>query len=127
MPIKRLDHVNIRTDNLDGMIAWYTDILGLVSGWRPEFAFPGAWMYAGDHPVVHLVGNDGIDCVGSEAELKLEHFAFFAENEAEFKAMLEEREESFRCGEPPKANIRQYNVYDPDGNHIHVDFKINVS
>jgi catechol 2,3-dioxygenase-like lactoylglutathione lyase family enzyme len=123
MAIKRLDHVNVRTENLEGMVAWYEDILGLKSGWRPDFPFDGAWLYAGEYPVIHLVSG-GEDLVGSEVNLRLEHFAFAADDETAFRALLEEREESYRCGEPPAAGIRQYNVWDPDGNHIHIDFKI---
>ena len=74
MHIGKLDHVNVRTTQLDRMIDWYTTVLGLRSGERPNFPFPGAWMYAGDSPVVHLVGIDGAPATGSEANLKLEHF-----------------------------------------------------
>lgn len=124
MTIKRLDHVNIQTTQLDEMIKWYEEILGLKSGWRPNFPFRGAWIYAGEYPVVHLVEIDSEDTVGSEANLKLEHFAFSASDEAAFKSLFEARGIDFRCGEPPKAGIRQYNVFDPDGNHIHIDFEI---
>lgn len=124
MTIKRLDHVNIQTTQLDEMIKWYEEVLGLKSGWRPNFPFAGAWIYAGEYPVVHLVEIDTDDTVGSEANLKLEHFAFSASDETAFKSLLDARGIDFRCGEPPKAGIRQYNVFDPDGNHIHIDFEI---
>lgn len=123
MAIKRLDHVNVQTENLEGMIAWYEGILGFKTGWRPNFPFDGAWLYAGEYPVVHLV-TGGKDFVGAEANLQIEHFAFAAEDETEFRAHLEEHEEDYRCSEPSGAGIRQYNVFDPDGNHIHIDFKI---
>jgi len=55
MPLKQLDHVNIRTNNLAEMVRWYSEVLGLHSGPRPDFPFGGAWMYLGDQPVVHLV------------------------------------------------------------------------
>ena len=56
MPLKQLDHVNVRTANLDAMVSWYRDILGMQVGDRPQFSFPGAWMYVGDQAVIHLVG-----------------------------------------------------------------------
>mgnify|MGYP002137710046 CR=1 FL=1 len=28
----------------------------MKAGNRPPFPFPGAWLYTGDHPAVHLVG-----------------------------------------------------------------------
>ena len=59
MQIGKLDHVNLRTNQLDKMIDWYTNILGMRSGLRPDFQFPGAWMYGGDDASVHLVEVDG--------------------------------------------------------------------
>ena len=50
-----LDHFNIRTRKLADTVRFYEDILGLEKGARPNFAFPGAWMYSEGKPVVHLV------------------------------------------------------------------------
>ena len=36
-------------------MAWYRDILGLRTGPRPDFPIPGAWLYAEDTAMVHLV------------------------------------------------------------------------
>ena len=41
MQLNKLDHVNVRTENLDAMVTWYTNVLGMRSGDRPNFAFPG--------------------------------------------------------------------------------------
>ncbi|MGQ7847176.1 VOC family protein [Granulosicoccus sp. 3-233] len=122
MQIKKLDHVNVRTAQLERMIDWYTDVLGMRSGKRPDFPFPGAWMYAADSPVVHLVGVDGEAGVGSETTLKLEHFAFSASDAGRFEAHLQSRGIRYERAEVPSANLVQYNVWDPDGNHVHVDF-----
>lgn len=32
MLLDKLDHVNIRTANLEEMVAWYTDIMGMTPG-----------------------------------------------------------------------------------------------
>ena len=123
MPVEKLDHVNVRTTQLEVMVDWYTNILGMKRGERPNFPFPGAWMYMGDDICVHLVGIDGEPATGSEAELKLEHFAFAATGRAAFEETLESAGERFECSNVPSTNIVQYNVWDPDGNHIHVDFR----
>lgn len=122
MPIERLDHVNVRTTQLDIMIDWYTRILGLRSGNRPNFPFGGAWMYAGDTATVHLVDIDGTPATGSETSLKLEHFAFSATGHTEFEARLKKTGEKYRSSQLVPANLIQVNVWDPDGNHIHIDF-----
>lgn len=122
MQIGKLDHVNVRTSQLSSMIAWYTRILGMTQGYRPDFPFQGAWMYAGDTPAVHLIGVEEDGSIGSESRLKLEHFAFSATGAASFEEKLKALSEPFRCGEVKSERLIQYNVWDPDGNHIHVDF-----
>jgi hypothetical protein len=34
--------------------AFYEDALEFVNGPRPQFNFPGAWLYSAGHPVLHL-------------------------------------------------------------------------
>jgi catechol 2,3-dioxygenase-like lactoylglutathione lyase family enzyme len=124
MEIGKLDHVNIRTTRLDIMIDWYTNVLGMHSGARPDFPFPGAWMYAGGVAAVHLVGIDDKSGIGSEVDLKLEHFAFSATGGAKFEAKLQERNVQYRRANIPEIGLYQINLWDADGNHIHLDFLV---
>ncbi len=57
MSVGVLDHFNIRTRKLADTVRFYEDILGLEKGARPNFAFPGAWMYSEGKPVVHLTSR----------------------------------------------------------------------
>lgn len=123
MNVEKLDHVNIRTNQLSVMIDWYTNVLGLKQGDRPDFSFNGAWMYASGNAVVHLIEVAGDPGKGSESALKLEHFALSASGRVEFEARLDEMGLVFRRSELKSFNIIQVNVWDPDGNHIHIDFK----
>ena len=120
MPITAFDHVNVRTTKLDEMIAWYGDVLGLYSGPRPDFAFPGAWLYIGDHALVHLVAVDR-DLAAPE-NVSLEHFALKATGLKEFLAKMESKSIEARVAKVPGLPIVQVNIFDPEGNHIHVDF-----
>jgi len=124
MGIQRLEHVNVVTARLNEMITFYEGILGLKSGERPDFPFPGAWLYAGDRPVVHLVGNEAQDRVGSEVALRLEHFAFSATDMAAFEENLTFNEYPFRKSNVPGTDLIQFHVSDPDGNHVHIDFEV---
>jgi len=119
MPLGRLDHVNIRTANLLAMTDFYCRVLGMEQGWRPPFDFPGAWLYADGHPFVHLVGVARQPAGG---EPRLEHFAFSATGMAAFTARLEAEGIDYRPAKVPGTAITQINLFDPDGNHIHVDF-----
>ena len=60
MEIGKLDHVNIRTTQLDNHGRLVHKYSGMRSGDRPDFPFPGAWMYAGNVAAVHLVGIDDV-------------------------------------------------------------------
>ena len=122
MPLHRLDHVNLRTRQLEPMIDWYTGVLGMTLGERPDFPFPGAWLYVGDAAVVHLVAVDDEEGVGSEARLKLEHFALAASGLSDFEVRLQGMGINFRRSDIPDFNLVQINLWDPDGNHLHVDF-----
>lgn len=124
MQVIKLDHVNIRTTQLEAMIDWYTDILGLHNGFRPNSSSEGAWLYAGDSAIVHLVRMDKPEAVGSESSLKLEHFSLRASGLVDFESKLHEAEEKYERVELPAVNLVLYNVWDPDGNHIHVDFEL---
>ena len=70
MEIKRIDHYSIRTLDVEASRKFYTDVIGLTVGPRPEFKFPGLWLYNGKPPadlehsngnygIVHVMGSDG--------------------------------------------------------------------
>ena len=122
MPIVAFDHVNVRTAQLDEMIAFYGDILDLHPGKRPDFGFPGAWLYLGDQAYIHLVGLDKPVTAGSN--LTLEHFAFRAKGLAQFRTLLDTHGIAHSLDTVPGFPIVQVNFFDPDGNHIHIDFDI---
>ena len=118
--LKSFDHVNVRTRNLDSMIAWYGDVLGLHPGARPPFPFPGAWLYIGDTAVVHLVAVDSSPQSGGD--LGLEHFALRATGMRAFRDNLDARGVAYTVDTVPDFPIVQINLHDVDGNHIHIDF-----
>ena len=122
MPLTAFDHVNILTRNLDTMTAWYSDVLGLRAGWRPDFSFPGAWLYLGDTPVVHLVAT--VDAPTGYDGVRMEHVAFRAQGYRAFLDTLDTHGIEPRLGHVPGTEIVQVNIHDPDGNHLHIDFDL---
>ena len=120
MALVKFDHVNIQTGNLAAMSAFYDQVLGLPAGYRPPFGFAGAWHYCGDTAVVHLVETPHRpDAVGNP---QLEHFALQANGMAAFLDRLRENGVAYRIAVVPEIEVRQVNLHDPDGNHIHIDF-----
>lgn len=119
MKMLRLDHVNVRTNRLSEMVAFYENALGLKSGARPPFPFPGAWIYAGDAAIIHLVGVDE-EC--ASVEPKIEHFAIQASGLKELVENLKSMGIDHSIDAVPGVPIVQVNLADVDGNHIHIDF-----
>src|SRR4051812_17377354 len=63
MPIGKLDHYSVRTLDIEASRRFYTEIMGFEVGFRPNFDFPGLWLYNGaQYPestgVVHIIGID---------------------------------------------------------------------
>lgn len=121
MPVQKLDHVNVRTDDLPRQIAFCERVLGLTRGRRPGFDFPGAWMYAGDQAVVHLIETEAPPAA-YRPDQSLEHYALSATGLADFLAHLRAEKVAYYCRVLPDFGIRQVNIHDPDGNHLHIDF-----
>lgn len=120
MSLKYLDHVNIRTARLADMTAFYRDVLGLEAGPRPPFGVGGAWLYTPDgRAALHLVE---VPKTPETGDPRIEHFAFGAESLAEFLSHLQRFKTAYRISLVPGLNLRQVNVYDPDGNHIEIAF-----
>ena len=64
MAVRTLDHCSIRTLHLEDSRAFYVGVLGMEEGDRPDFPFPGVWLYLEGHAVIHLVGVDPDDLSG---------------------------------------------------------------
>ncbi|MDG2244627.1 MAG: VOC family protein [Rhodospirillaceae bacterium] len=132
-----LDHVNVRTANLQTMLEFYERVLDLRPGPRPHFGGAGgAWLY-GEEKIadsldavkqnysaawVHFIEVDSTDPVHSN--LQVEHFAFTATGMGEFLNRLENIDCPFDLADMPDVAMVQVNFRDPDGNHIHVDFPL---
>ena len=119
MALEYLDHVNIRTANLDSMSGLYQNALQMELGDRPPFAVSGAWLYCGSKAVVHLVEVSEQPAVSGVA---LEHFAFRAKGLQDFLDCLKTHSVAYSVNIVPAVGNKQVNIFDPDGNHIEIQF-----
>ncbi len=122
MGILGLDHISLCTTQVDCLVAWYEQILGLRSGPRPPFESEGAWLYAGETAIVHIL-NTSPPPTTHRTDLSLEHGAFRATGFDAFIATLKAADQRYEISKVPKYPVVQVNVWDPDGNHLHVDFE----
>ena len=49
MPLKTFEHVLILANDLEKTKNFYVNLLGLTSGYRPDFPFSGLWLYLNDN------------------------------------------------------------------------------
>jgi catechol 2,3-dioxygenase-like lactoylglutathione lyase family enzyme len=119
MPATAPNHFTVLTDDVDATIAFYRDLLGLEAGPRPPFTFPGAWLYGGGQPILHLVGGR------AREELKpgvIDHMAFSATGLRDTLARLTERGIEHTCRRLPGGGIWQVFFHDPNGARVELDF-----
>ena len=111
MSVGVLDHFNIRTRKLAETVRFYEDILGLEKGDRPNFAFPGAWMYSEGKAVVHLVDISPTDEPQKPDSGVVHHVAFASRGFAGMKQRLQSKGMAFDCaagsGRRSLADLRQ--------------------
>ena len=121
MAIRGIDHINIGTHRLEETRAFFRDVLGLTEGWRPDFPFGGAWLYAGDGAVVHLV--DLAEAKRPSIEAALDHFAFRIDDYDEARRRLDAAHVPYRAITVPNAPIQQIFLRDPNGVNIELNYR----
>jgi catechol 2,3-dioxygenase-like lactoylglutathione lyase family enzyme len=123
MSVGVLDHFNIRTRKLDDTVRFYQDILGLTKGDRPNFAFPGAWMYSEGKPVVHLVDISPTQEQQKPDSGVVHHVAFASRDFAGMKQRLQSKGMKFDVRQVPGGDLWQIFVNDPNGVMIELNYE----
>ena len=119
--IQSLDHINIRTADLERTCAFFIDVLGLEKGWRPNFGFPGAWLYAGEKDVVHLV--EVAEPAAASAGSSLDHFAFDISDYDEARRRVVETGLKFYEVTGPGTSVKQIFVTETNGVSVELNWK----
>jgi Predicted ring-cleavage extradiol dioxygenase len=121
MTIRAMDHFTIVTDRLDETLAFYAS-LGLIDGPRPDFGIGGAWLYAADRPILHIVE---VERMPEPRRGALDHMAFTSEGLLGVVQRLSERGTPYRIIRTPSPFSRwQMFIEDPNGVEVELDFDI---
>jgi catechol 2,3-dioxygenase-like lactoylglutathione lyase family enzyme len=118
-----LDHFNIRTRNLADTVRFYEDVLGLEKGARPNFAFPGAWMYSEGKAVVHLVDISKTEEPQKPDSGVVHHVAFASYGFDGMKRRLEQKGMAYDSRQVPGGDLWQIFVNDPNGVMIELNYE----
>jgi catechol 2,3-dioxygenase-like lactoylglutathione lyase family enzyme len=119
MAITEMNHFTVLTDDLDRTRAFYEGLLGLREGPRPPLGFPGAWLYAGERPVLHVIAGRALP---AERRGVLDHMAFSAKNLGDVVARLERAGVAYDLKRQAESNVWQLFVFDPNGARVELDF-----
>ena len=119
MAVTGLDHINISTTNVEDSRDFFVDVLGFEVGWRPDFPFHGAWLYAQGKDLVHLVEVKTKPAPSHGSAL--DHFAFAIDDYEDARRRLEAAGIAYEAGEAPNGGIRQFFVTESNG----VTFELN--
>jgi catechol 2,3-dioxygenase-like lactoylglutathione lyase family enzyme len=139
MPIGTLDHYSIRTLDIEASRRFYTEVMGFKVGFRPDFDFPGLWLYndasgASSYGVVHIIGIDPANPEGLKAYLgdrdvsslngtgTVDHMAFTATGLADMRRRLERHRIEYRERSVPNLGLHQVFFEDPSQVTIELNF-----
>ena len=130
MAISKLDHCSVRTADMEATRRFYEDVVGLKVGPRPNFSFPGLWLYAGDSPLVHVIGEGGERELsgetqdGAAATGNFDHIAFLASDIAGMRARLAKAQVPYRHQTIPGRAVEQIFLTDPNGVRVELNFPV---
>ncbi len=124
MPISGINHINIEVsaDQLPVVKAFYEDVLGLKSGFRAKSKRDGAWLYAGNQPLIHLSVTE--DWMNEADKIHFNHVAFACSGLAQFKRDLDIQQVQYTLEQRSLADkeMTQIFFYDPVGIKIELNF-----
>ena len=125
MSITGMDHFTVLTKDAIATAEFYSFVLGLEPGPRPNFAFPGVWLYNQDKPILHIIENDQTP-TGTGL---LDHMAFWGTDLSGFIARLRERGVAYDLKRTPEGGsarvVWQLFFHDPNGARVEIDLDAN--
>lgn len=119
--IPALDHVTLRTHDLETTRIFFETVLDLKPGYRPGFSFPGYWLYAGADPVVHLIpGNGGLVDQSGET---IDHVAFRLDGYETMRGKLDELQIKYSRMDLAELGERRLFIRTPTGILLELVFR----
>ncbi len=128
-----INHVLIRTADIEGMIQFFEQSLNLENGYRPPFNFLGAWLWGDDKPLIHLseislVDKEQSDYLGSQKVASemgtgtIDHIAFSGSDYQELIERLKHYKMEYLERTVPLTGEYQVFVEGPEGLRIEIQF-----
>ncbi|HXX12804.1 MAG TPA: VOC family protein [Burkholderiales bacterium] len=119
MSIIGMNHFTVLAKDLAATREFYIGVMGLADGPRPDLGFPGAWLYAGDQAVLHIIAGRALP---SDPRGVLDHMAFSAKDLPATVGRLKARGISYDLRRQAESGTWQLFCFDPNGARVELDF-----
>ena len=135
-----INHILLRTSDLEGMIQFFEQALELKNGYRPSFPFSGAWLWSDDKPLIHLSeatpdDKGQLDYLGGKKLIAnqkevgtgiIDHIAFSGSDYQSLIQRLKHYQLTYFERLIPLTGEHQVFVEGPEGVRVEVQFEDNV-
>jgi catechol 2,3-dioxygenase-like lactoylglutathione lyase family enzyme len=133
MPLTKLEHYLVLTDDMEATRDFYVQALGMQVGPRPPLGFPGYWVYVGDTPCIHIAewntytahsNQQGVPVSARAAGTgPVDHIAFNARDYEDVVSRLERYGVRAARNDVPGGTLRQLFLEDPNGVKIEINVR----
>jgi catechol 2,3-dioxygenase-like lactoylglutathione lyase family enzyme len=133
MPLLKMEHYLVMTDDIEKTKDFYRDVIGLTVGFRADLGFPGYWLYLGDTPVIHIAEWEsytvhsnklGIPVTTRSASTgAFDHIAFNGTGAQEMMARLDALKIPYGRNDVAVASLIQLFLFDPNGIKIELNYR----
>lgn len=132
MPLLKMEHYLVLTDDIEATRDFYCHVLGLEVGFRPPLEFPGYWLYLGDTPCLHIAEWETYTAHSRALGIPVserapgtgpvDHIAFNGTDYAGTLARFRELGQSCSQNIAPGGGPRQLFLDDPNGVKLELNF-----
>jgi catechol 2,3-dioxygenase-like lactoylglutathione lyase family enzyme len=120
MPAHTMSHFTILTKDVAATEAFYAEMLGLKTGYRPPISRPGVWLYADETPILHVI--DPVQMPKEPAGV-LDHMAFNATGLDDVVGKLKKRGIDYILYQQGETGTWQMFFHDVNGAKVELNFQ----
>jgi catechol 2,3-dioxygenase-like lactoylglutathione lyase family enzyme len=126
MRLTDIQHIAIKTKDLEATNRFYTEILGMTLAKRPNFDFPGSWLQMGNTMIHTMAGHAGQEKAGQpgRGSAAVDHIALGAVGFDDFRKKFVDNDLEWRQFSIPTFGLWQLFVKDPSGIVIELNFSV---
>lgn len=117
--IEGLNHFTVIAEDYEKTLAFYTRLVGLQNGPRPDLGFPGAWLYADGRAIVHVYADRPVPAQRAGV---IDHIAFSARGLKQVKERFDAEGTPYELRRQRGAGTWQLFCNDPNGARVELDF-----